>query len=1261
MRHSLTRFALLIIVLSAAALLSAQDSSSMVGVVSDKTGAVIPGTTVTLTNLSTGVSFTEQTDSLGSYRFPNIPPGSGYMVTFTHGGFAREMISDITLNVAVPRTQNAELSVGGESQTVSVSAGNATVTLDTTDATIGNNIDVQQLNDLPVYDRTRGISTLFYQQAGVDSSQGAVTGARIDQSETTVDGLDVDDVSTGQTFFLTLPAPVDSVQQFTGAVAGLTSGAGTGSGGQFQLVTKNGTNAFHGNVNEYHRDTSTVANDWFNNLIGVPRTPLIQNQFGGNFGGPIKRDKLFFFFNWAESRIVESGIGEPIVPLPANDGGLLAGELNYINSNPGCDDTSRVNNNQNNCITPLSASSVQALDPAGIGLDTAELSYIASRYQPANDTSQGDGVNTGGYRFTYPTPDNNVSYVGRVDYNLTPTQLIFGRFTINHEDYVPVLPQFPSDPNTHPAFDRSYSYVVSHVWDIGKNKVNALYYGDTISKLNFPDLYNPTGANQFNFGNGPSCSICLSSPYTDFNGQHRRIPVPMVRDDFNWQKGNHSLTFGGTFKFIKTNSTLTNNFNFVGVGLQGAALGSGLDATVRPPDINVGANLVAINDFDNLFATGLGVIGTIASNYVFDNKLVAQPEGSGAPRAYRYFQTEAYFGDTWKINPKLTLSYGVRYQLYSVPFEAHGDESISTPIPLSTFIADRLAQGKAGDTSNSGLPIYSYTLAGKANHGPNLYAPNYKDLAPRVAFAFTPFNSQNTVINGSAGILYDRTVINAINFLQDQIPNLFANSAVNQFPTGGAAGPDAALASDPRVGSNLSYSASLNPPPQFTNPPYIDSFGNPYGLAAGETNFVIDPKLKDPYSIVFNAGVERELPGNLILKVNYVGRLGRRLTADADANQVIDVPDYTGGSTQSMSAAFAGLTNELRAGKDYTNVTPQPWFEDVLGGGWAPSLGVASNTAIIAAYAYDYAYRGDISDSLYQLAGFTYNYGYTGLLPTNVGIPSQFGSNTYFTNMGSSNYHGLLVTLDKNMSDGVRFEFNYTWSHSIDNTSVSANNNSLFTASNFICDVLSPRACRGDSDFDVRQELNANFLWELPVGRGKMLMNNSPRWADAAFGGWSVSGLPSYRTGVPQSAISDAFLGSFNNLDPAIFTGSKADLKTVVNTDHNSNTVYGFKGGAAGAAKVLSEFRGPIGIEYGQRNNIRGPGAFLLDAGLGKNFPVLLDKLNLNFRADAFNLLNHPNFGTGSLNIVANASQFGQIGSTSNSARVAQFSLRLEF
>jgi hypothetical protein len=1276
MRNPIAKiFPLLFVLLISAQLMRAQDVASMTGAVTDATGAVIPGTLVTLSNPSTGVSYAQTTDNLGSYRFLSVPPNPGYKVTFAHAGFTTQVVSDITLNVATTRTQNARLAVGGTSQTVQVSAGSDIVTLDTTDSAIGNNIDVEALNDLPVYDRSTGIATLFVQQPGVDSFQGAVTGARIDQSSVTVDGLDVNDIAAGGTFSIIATAPVDSVEQFTGTVAGLVSSVGTGSGADFALVTKSGTNKFHGNVNEYHRDTTTAANTWFNNLNGLRRTPLIRNQFGGDIGGPIKRDKLFFFFDLADSKIVQSASSEPTIPLSYFRGG----SLNYINSGTGCGDNTRITSLTSlpACISTLSATDLAALDPAGTGFDSSVISYISTRYpinstaNAAVDLSGGDGVNTAGYRFTYANPDNRITYVGRVDYNLTPTQRIFGRFTITRRNAIESAPEFPTDPVTHPYIDHSYGYVVSHVWDIGKNKVNQFYYGDNISKLSFPDNFNPTGANQYSFSG-------LSGPYTAFDGQQRRVPIPVVRDDFNWQHGAHSLTIGGSFKFIKTNSNLINNFNFVYAGLQGSALTGGLDSTVRPGDINIDTNSVALNDYDQLFATGLGVIGDISTNFNYDNKGAALPAGSGGPRAYRFFETEMYVGDTWKVTKKLTLSYGLRYQLYSVPYEAHGDESVPIAYPsngvdngldLDTFIKDRLAQSAAGDESNTGLPIYSYVLGGKVNHGPNLYGMSYKDFAPRLAFAYTPFNSQKTVFNGGAGIVYDRTVINAINFLQDQISFLFSNSNTNQF---GAATVDDSLATDTRLGANLSYPAAINPAPSpIASPytPYVDGSGFPYGLAEGSTGFVISPNLKDPYSIALNFGVQQEIPGHMILKVNYVGRLGRRLLADADANQVIDVPDFTGGSTQTMAGAFADLTTQLRAGATSHTVTAEPWFEDVLGA----YQGVrGTNTKLVAAMVGQLAKRGDISDSLQTMAAYSDFYGYDGFLPTNIGIPSQFGTNAYLTNKGSSNYHGLLLTLDKNISQGLRFEFNYTWSHSIDNTSLSANNNSLFSNSGFICDILRPRACRASSDFDVRQEITSNFTYDLPFGRGKMFAANSPRLLDEAIGGWSFSGLPVYRTGLALTPYSDAYLASFDNQDPAIFTGNKADLKTKVNVDYTTNTVYGFAGGAAGAAKVLAEFRGPIGLEYGQRNLVRGPGAFFFDAGLGKKFPILEDKLNLQFRADAFNLFNHPNFGPLNMNIVTNASQFGQITGTnlspssmaaavSSAYRVAQFSLRLEF
>jgi hypothetical protein len=287
----------------------------------------------------------------------------------------------------------------------------------------------------------------------------------------------------------------------------------------------------------------------------------------------------------------------------------------------------------------------------------------------------------------------------------------------------------------------------------------------------------------------------------------------------------------------------------------------------------------------------------------------------------------------------------------------------------------------------------------------------------------------------------------------------------------------------------------------------------------------------------------------------------------------------------------------------------------------------------------------------------------------------QFGSQVYLTNKGSSNYNAMLVTLSHNLSHGLKFDVNYTWSHSIDNNSQAANDNALFAGeySGVMCDVTRPRACRGDSDFDVRQEVTADAFYDLPFGHHQMFLANSSTLVNELLGGWSVSGIPSYRTGQSIDVLSYAFIGSVYSQDPAIFTGNKSDLKTHVN--NVQGTVYNFAGGLAGSQKVFNEFRGPIGLEYGQRNIAKGAGAADLDFGLAKIFPIYTPKdVNLTFRADAFNIFNHPNFGlpvngngVGGFDIVNSAGTFGQINSTiatsgiANGYRVAQFSLRLEF
>ena len=1210
----------------------------MTGVVTDPSGALIQDATVVLSNSRTGVRFNATTDSKGSYSFANVPPSPGYTAVFSKAGFASVSVRNIALQVGLPRTQNAQLTPGANA-TVEVS-GRAEDTLNTTDATIGNNIDPEELNELPVQNR-QSISVLFQLQPGV--ADGSVTGARSDQNNVTIDGMDVNDIAAGTNAVVSLTgggivggAPVDAIQEFRGVVGGLVPSIGTGSGGQFQLVTKDGTNSFHGNINEYHRDTATAANTWFNNNTGLPRTPLIRNQFGGNIGGPIKKDKVFFFFNFLNSRIIQSTSVARIVPLDSFRNGNIA----YIrNTDPVTGQTCAATSRQNttpNCIGMLTPAQVRALDPAGIGEDTALLSFINTRYPHANDLTAGDGINTGYYRFNTPTPDFIYNYIGRVDYNITPRQRLFGSFAINREDSTYSAIRFPGDPNTNPYQDRSYRYVVSHVWQIGGNKVNQAYYGDTVSKYNFPSLYNPTGVSQFGFGGSTNTISNLASPYNSGSSQRRRVPVPEVRDDFNWQLGSHNLGFGGTFKFIKTNSNLVNDFTGVTLGLGGENLT--LDPSVRPADIRT-AGTTAAATYDEAFALALGRIASVGSNYNYTASGSALPEDSGATRRYRYFETELYFGDSWKIAPKLTLTYGLRYQLYSVPYEANGVESIQNTT-FDQYFGARRAQSASGISGPTALPAITYNLGGKANNAAPLYQPSYKDFAPRLAFAYSP--APRTVINGSAAVIFDRTVINAVNFIQDQSSYLFQNSVTTQY---GSTSAVTALKNDPRLGSSLGYT-NPNTPSAIVKPysPYIDDASGsvtgvphaPYGLASNQFNTIVDPTLKDPYSLAFNAGVEQQFPGRLVMKLNYAGRFGRRLLAQADASQLVDFPDKASGQT--MAQAFANLTQEVRAGRPYT---PQPFFENQIGRGYTVAAARAYSSLVA---------NGDFADYIQALqAG--------GYLDYNVGMASQFAENTYVTNKGNSSYNGLLFTLEKDLSQGLKFHFNYTFSHSIDNVSAPANYISSSAGINFICDATNSRECRANSDFDVQNIIISDFLYNLPVGRGKQFLGSSSHLLDELIGGWSVSAIPGWRSGIAYGLVSNAYVAGYANNAPPIFNGKRNDVKAHVRKDPTTGTVWMY-GSQTAATRAQSDFTGPIGLTIGSRNNLRGPSAFTMDAGLGKRFPIIPEKLTLRFRADFFNVLNHPVFSAGNNDITSGA--FGQV-TAASPPRVGQFSLRLEF
>jgi hypothetical protein len=1248
-----------------------QDVSSMTGAVTDSSGAALAGATVTLKNAATGQSYTATTNAQGVYRFSEIPPGEGYSATFSASGFSPVQVNSIYLTVATVRTQNAILKVGSQSQEVEVTASSADVTIDTSTATIGNNFTVQQLNNLPVQQRNDPIA-LFTMQPGVTDT-GSVTGARVDQNNVTVDGLDVNDFATGGAtqsnsgsgistgFIIVGHAPIDSVEEFRGTVGGLQSSSGPSSGGQFQLVTKSGTNQFHGNINEYHRDPSLVANSWFSNNASpiVPRNHLIQNQFGGNIGGPVLRNKLFFFFDFNDSRIISSLLTQRTVPLDS----FRNGNLGYLNNAGG--------------ISYLSAAQVQALDPAGIGISPTFQAGYNSRYPHSNNTETGDGVNSGGYSFNAPDNDDETNYVTRMDYNLNDHMNLWGRFTIARENSVQVPNQFAGDPATSPFVDRTYSYVLGHNWVIGTNKTNRIFGGETVQKYSFPITFNPDGSTYlfFSDGTGPA----LTSPfYVQPNAQARRVPIPVVGDDFSWTKGSHTWQFGGTFKFIKAHNTNVADYNTTEIGPGGYTLSlcgptpgdCGTNAagvnnpSLRPANIGTTGTEPAY-DYDQAFTFMMGRIAEVSSDFNYNAQGTALPQLTGDQRYYRYYQTQVYAADSWKVNRNLTLSYGVTYQNFSVPYETRGLESTINTY-FDQYFGARIAQSNASLTGPTAVPLISYILGGKANNGPPLYQPENHLFAPRFGFAYNPSWDQKTVFNGSIGIVYDRTIINAVQQIQDADSYLFQQTLPTSLGIPGD--PYNSIRTGARLDAKNGISTVPISPPATPKAPYQPFVvnGSPNGLKLGSAfNATIDPHLKTPYSIAFNGGMQHAFAGDMVMKLSYAGRLGRRLLAQTDANQILDFPDPVSG--QLLSQAMANVTQQLRAGATSATVTPQPWFENVIGTKGC-STACQNYTSYLVANFGPFVQRGDFGDAVQFLADNG--------APLNVGSAAQFSENTFYGNKGFSSYNALLLTVAKNFSHGLNFDFNYTWAHSIDNVSFFANSSgdTGIGGIGLVCNAVIPRQCRANSDFDLNQIITADAVYQLPFGRGKAFLPSASTWMNEIIGGWSLSGVNSWHTGQAWGNNSDAFVASYSNNAPGILVGQKSAVARNLQKLQGGG-VNIFAGQAGGGNRASDAYVGPIGLQIGSRNSLRGPNFFNADLGLGKAFPIVGDRVKANFRADAFNALNHPNFALPASNVYngldeqdITSSQFGNIsytvtppGNLNNGARVLQLSLRVDF
>ena len=761
-------------------------TSSLRGTISDPQAAVLAGASVTLANASTGFSQSTRTDGAGVYQFLQIPPGT-YSLTVTMSGFATLKQENLQLQVNLPATANITMRLKTEVATVEVQS--STVQVNTQDATLGNAFGTSQIASLPF--EGRDPTQILSLQPGVtfvgsnvdqnqDSRGGSVSGARSDQTNITLGGVDDNDQVKGYAFQGALRSTLDSLQEFRVTTSSANADQGRSSGAQVSLITKGGTNLFHGSVYEYNRNNVGEANDWFNKQSqlqsGLPNVPvqLIRNTFGATVGGPIRKDRIFFFLAYEGQRTRETLQTTRVVPSD----NLRQGIMSYdCTGDPACPVRG---------IETLTRQDLATMDPkckangtcAQPGANPAVMSLF-QQYPHPNSSAVGDGLNFQGFTFPASTPGKLNTYIAKFDFNITQNQHVFLRGGLVGDNNG-LGPQFPGQPQSTVAINNSKGLIAGYTATLRPNLVNNFHYGYIRQGVG---RIGQLTQNYTFFGNGPD-SLTANTFTIKSN-----VPVHNLADDVAWVKGKHTFGFGGNLRVITNGrSSDANSFSYArsyNLWLNPTAFIAGTGSSLDPSAPQFASlGLPAVNpsfqtgyDWPVIALTGL--LDSSFSNYNITKAGTVLPPGKPALRHFRAHEFESYVQDSWRVTPHLSLTYGLRYTLLQPPYETTGTQ-VSPSISLESFLQNRGKAMLAGQPYN---PPISYVLSGQANVKPPYWNWDYKDFAPRFAFAWSPSGD-----SGLGKLLFGRTAKTSIREGYGIYYDHFGQGIVDSFDRNGSFG-----------------------------------------------------------------------------------------------------------------------------------------------------------------------------------------------------------------------------------------------------------------------------------------------------------------------------------------------------------------------------------------------------------------------------------------------------------------------------------------
>ncbi len=1222
------------------------------GKVLDPSGAVIPNAEVKLTDQLTGAEKSTTSAEDGGFVFVGLQPGS-YRVTAKVTGFQTAVYADVRVQTARVTDLVVKLAIGQVTETVTVSA--EAQALETSSTQVANTVQNVMIQDLPLSGRdvlSFGLLTAGAQRGASDRSS-TYNGLPNASLNITLDGINDNSQrfkSGGTSNFVFAPLRLGAIEEVTVASAGLGSDSSGEGGMQMRFVTKRGTNDWHGSVFEQLRNDALNANNWVNNARGIARPKLRQNEFGGNLGGPLWKNKLFFFVNFEELRIPSANPSSNTVLTAEAQQGIFR----YVGSD-GQQHTANL------------------LQIAGANGFPSQLDTTMSSILKRMNDAQSSGVVTANNLFTnqlrWNQPGGTTEHypTARLDYQVTPRLSWTGTWNLRWRDIDGTQPWPGPGFKTQSEFKSTYYIASTGVsWAPTTNIVNEAKFG---VQSNVEEFFVGEDLHQFNVNgtlerlNFPFGIPDLVRP--NITATPRNNPVYNVYDNLSWNLRNHTFTFGGS---VLHTSMWESSFNDLGVlnTFIGTDPADPITSVLSPNNLP-GIQSADLQNAWDLYSTLTGRISGIFSTR--DVNPATKQYQDFIPLVEREAQTNfgLYFQDSWRMRPGLTMNYGLRWEFAGDDHNTNGVYTSPDPANLMGPSTRPFAPGVLDGVLNPQIQLRPHT-----------YNRDYVNPAPNLGFAWNP--------DGGPGFLGKvlgqgrKTVIRAsfgIDYYQEGLLDFQVYAAGNPgltqdlFLTPGMAGFNpGSLSLSQKFPPLATFPASFSPP--FPQSDYTFS---------GTTLSSMQENLRTPYVSNWTFGIQREFAPNTVVEVRYVGNKGTHIWHAYNLNEtnIFEngfLTDFQNAQRNLAVNQAAGVTSFANRG--LPGQVALPIFQAAFGAlGSQAALGNSSGFAN-GTFINDLR-QGQAGALANSLAGSSIylcrmvgaalpacsdlGFNAAGAFPINIFQPNPYAAGaglSLVTDGSYSTYNALQIEVRRAMAHGLMIRSNYTLSHSLGDMFAESDISYLDYTT-----IRDRSLNKAPSVFDIRHAWLTYFNYELPFGAGHSI--HGEKIVNGFIGGWGLSSIIRIQSGRPFKLTSGR--DTFNQNDSGVILNgvTASQLQDMIQVSPGPNANISF---------VSSQLVGPdrrastslltsptTPGQLGQLVYLYGPGYFQWDMALLKDIAIW-EKVKMTFQLEALNVFNHPVFqvsGSEGPNVNINSTSFGQTTSQVVGARNLQARLQIRF